>query len=392
MISDKLLTEYSYLVSARFEAINTRYIKLMANQIKEIGTLNATNIHRLEQMLKMNSNIEEINTLLAMESHRTLNELYKVYDMSGMSLYGDTLKYYTANGKIQVPFEQNSWIQNYLEGVKNLTASTFNNLSQTTTIFESYRNLVDTAIDTVATGQQDYQSVIRHYLNDNSLNNLVKSPDGGLRVQYTSGRTRRLDSAIRMNVLDGVRQVYNGIREQTGREFGADGVEISAHGLCAADHINIQGKQYSKIEFTKLNESLSRPISTCNCKHSIYPIVLGISKPAHSKEELKEYKYNSEQKFEINGKEYTKYEASQLMRKMETEMRYAKDRYIFGTECDMSDIADEAKEKLKLLRTKYNEVTNITGLEKRYDKAYVPGFKGIGNPKPKNIVLKPITS
>lgn len=392
MISDDLLTQYAYLVSSRFEAINTRYIKLMAEQIKDIGKLSPTNIHRLQQMLRMNSNIAEINDLLAKESGRTVQELYQVYDMSGMSLYDDTSKYYKANNKYQPDYRQNSWIQSYVEGVKNLTAGTFNNLSNTTTIFNSYRSLVDFAIDTVATGQQDYQSAIWEYMTNPNLDNLLKSPDGGLRVQYASGRTRRLDSAIRMNVLEGVRQINNGVREQTAKEFGADGVEISAHALCAEDHVDIQGKQFSNEDFVKMNSGLRRKISTCNCKHITYPILLGISHPTYTEEELQAYKNNSNQKFDIDGKEYTKYEASQLMRKIETEIRYAKDRYIFGESAGMKDIQDKATQRMKVLRAKYNQISNITGLEKKYERTFVPGYKGIGNPKPKDIVLKPISN
>ena len=115
MLSDSKLTDYSYIVAARFEAINTHYIKLMAKQIREIGQLSPSNIYRLQQMTKMQQNIDTINYLLAQETGRTLEELYQIYDMSGMSLYGDTYKLYTARGISQVPFEQNTTIQQYLE-------------------------------------------------------------------------------------------------------------------------------------------------------------------------------------------------------------------------------------------------------------------------------------
>jgi hypothetical protein len=41
----------------------------------------------------------------------------------------------------------------------------------------------------------------------------------GARVEYASGYTRRLDSAVRMNVLDGVRQLNQGVRKITGEQF-----------------------------------------------------------------------------------------------------------------------------------------------------------------------------
>ena len=96
MISSKDIEDYSYLVSARFEAINTHYLKLIAKQINEIGRLGPANLYRLQQMAKFNQNIAEINQLLAQETNRTLEELYQVYDMSGFSLYNDYADMYKA--------------------------------------------------------------------------------------------------------------------------------------------------------------------------------------------------------------------------------------------------------------------------------------------------------
>ena len=121
----------------------------------------------LKSIKQLDKEIEklEINTLLSQETGRTLNELYKIYDMSGMSLYGDTYDLYTAKGVKQVPFEENVNIQRYLESVKQLTANTFANMSNTTALYEPYRNLVDTAIDAVVSGVGAYNELIRAQLN-----------------------------------------------------------------------------------------------------------------------------------------------------------------------------------------------------------------------------------
>lgn len=386
MLSDSDLTDYSYIVSARFEAINTHYIKLMAKQIKEIGMLSPSNLYRLQQMTKMQQNIDTINYLLAQETGRTLEELYQIYDMSGMSLYNDTYTLYTAKGISQVPFAQNIKIQQYLKSVKQLTANTFINMSNTTALYEPYKNLVDVAIDAVVNGVSSYDEIIRAQLTDTSLSPLVRHADEGLRITYASGHTRRLDSAIRMNVLDGMREVNNGIREQVGKEFGADGVEVTAHALCAADHIDIQGRQFSKKEFEIVNESLRRKISTCNCKHATFPIILGISKPTYTDEELEDYKNNSEQKVTINGKEMTKYEATQVQRKVETEIRKAKDKAIFADAMGDTESVSIAKARVEALKKHYNNVSKQAGLTPKMDRTFVQGYMG-KQVKPKSIKL-----
>ena len=401
MLSDKLLTEYSYIVSSRFEAINSHYIKLMGEQIREIGLLSPSNLHRLEQMSKMGQNIDEINKLLAAESNRTVADLHKIYTASGISVYQNASKYYVANGVKQVPFAENKVIQEYLKALDKRTRGTFENISRTSAIDKDYRECVDVAIDAVANGVADYNSFIKM-----QCGGLL---DKGIMIEYASGVTRRLDSAIRMNVLEGVRQMNNAVRMQAGAEFGADGVEISAHALCAMDHIDVQGQQYALgsrdvtidgvtyESFDKLNGMLDRPISTMNCRHIIFPIVLGISEPAYTDEELDAYKQNSENKYDINlglnrkgnpiVKSFSRYEATQLMRKLETAMRYSKDSYISAEARGVQAEMEEANLQLMELQDKYKKIYEATELEPRWERAYVPGYNGSKQAIPKGIKL-----
>lgn len=386
MISEADLTDYAYIVSARFEAINTHYIKLMAKQIKEIGKLSPSNLFRLQQMSKMQQNIDSIEYMLAQETGKTLDELDKVLELSGLSVYKDAYELYVAHNRIQVPFKQNQNMISYIRSVQSLTHNTFMNMSNTTVIFEPYRNLVDVAIDAVTNGIDSYNNIIRKQLTDSTLQSNLRNADEGLKVTYASGLTRRLDSAVRMNVLEGVRQVNNGIREKAGEEFGADGVEVSAHALCARDHIDIQGKQFTKKEFEMRNEELRRHISTCNCKHYTFPIILGISKPTYTKEELKQYKANSEKPVNINGKEMTKYQATQAQRNMETAIRKQKDKYIFADTMGDTKMAEKIKNNINQLQSQYNSISQQAGLSPKMDRTYVPGYTG-KQVKPKSIKL-----
>ena len=387
MISESDLTDYAYIVSARFDAINTHYIKLMAEQIKEIGKLSPSNLFRLQQIAKMEQNIDAVEYLLAQETGKTLEELDKVLELSGFSVYQDAYDLYVAKNRIQVPFKQNQNMMNYLRSVQSLTHNTFINLANTTAMYEPYRNLVDVAIDAVTYGVDSYDSIIRKQLMDKTLQTSLRYADEGLKVTYSSGITRRLDSAVRMNVLDGIRQVNDGIREKTGEEFGADGVEVTAHALCAADHIDIQGRQFSKADFIRINESLQRRISTCNCKHSTFPIVLGVSQPAYTQQELQQYKANSEKTVNINGKEMTKYQATQAQRNMETAIRKQKDKYIFADTMGDTESANAIKENIKQLQTQYNYLSKQAGLSPKMDRTYVPGYTGTHQVQPKSVKL-----
>ena len=367
-----------------FEEINEEYIELMAKHVKDMGRLSATDMHRLEQMNKMDANISHINKKLRQQCNLTVLQLDKLYKESGLSLYDDMEMFYSAKGVKQVPFEQNRRIQEYIQSVDSLTYGTFENLSRTTAMSENYRKVVDRGVYAVSSGMENYQAAIRKAL--------VKASTDGMRVKYASGYTRRLDSAARMNILSGVRQVNLGIRQITGEQFGADGYEISAHGLCAEDHQPIQGKQFSKKEFNKLQASLARPIGTLNCQHTAYPIILGVSQPAYSDSELKDMLDYSNEKITLpNGKIVSRYEASQVMRNIETNIRYAKDSFIAGKASGDDVLMQKAKAKIKKNQEQYKKVCEASGLKPRTERMSVSGYRNMSI-KVSKTVKSPVSS
>ena len=106
----------------------------------------------------------------------------------------------------------------------------------------------------------------------------------------------------------------------------------TVHAGCAPDHLRYQGRQFSKRQFEKLQGELERPIGEYNCRHIAFPIILGVSRPAHTEQELGRLEEMSTRKLEFDGREYTQYEATQLQRKLETAMRQAKDRALLAKE------------------------------------------------------------
>lgn len=378
MLSDAELSKIATEYGMRFEAINVKYLELMGKHIREIGTLTASDVHRLQQMQKYGGNIKAINDMLSLECNRTSQELSSLYEKLMKEEYSHAKELYLYANGIQVPLHLNKRLQTFLESMKRLTAGTFNNLSRTTVIKKQYRDLVDTAVQAVATGTSDFNTEVR---------NAVKKNPVGARVEYASGYTRRLDSAVRMNVMEGVRQLNMRTREIMGEQFGADGYEVSAHALCAPDHMEIQGRQYAKgyeekivkgvtyQGYDSMNESLKRHIGTCNCKHYIFPIILGISHPTYSYEDLMTYKSYSESLIEVNGKHISRYQCSQVQRQLETKMRYQKDNIIFSRNAGLDDEVKSGEKRLKELQAKYRNVSNVSELSKQYNRTYVPGYK-----------------
>lgn len=377
MLTDKQISDIATEYGLRFEYINTEYLKLIGKHLKELGTLTPTDVHRLKQMAKTGANIKKINDMIAKECERTTKDLGKLYEKLLEEEYAYAKELYLYAKGIQIPLKLNKELQAHIKAIEKLTEGTFENLSKTTSISKQYRDIIDKAIKGVASGVENYDKMVK---------DVIKEYDVGARVTYESGYTRRLDSAVRMNVSDGIRQHYMGIRRIMGEQYGADGVEISAHALCAHDHVPIQGQQFAlgdgKVvdgvvydSFEEMNDSLVRSIGECNCKHFTFPILLGISGRAYTDEDLAEYRNYSNESIEIDGIKRGRYDWSQVMRQLETKMRYEKDKVIFYRAAGNGGEVNKAEKKLKELRKKYREVSKKTGLPKEYNRAYVPGYK-----------------
>lgn len=353
------------------ESLNNYIVQRICERIRKIGEIGATDAHRLRTAIEyagadleaiekevariMGMNQREVERLfeeVAEENIEFSNTYYKARDMDTLHGYKSrsALSSFVDAAKLQALDGTANTSNTYMIGFKRGT--------QIIPLREYYISAIDRAITYAQTGVVNYQSAIR-----STVKEMARS--GLRRLTWESGYSRRLDSSARMNILEGIRRLNGEMMEETGREFGADGVEISAHGLCAPDHRDIQGKQYSKEEFERLNRRLERPIGTLNCHHFVTPIVLGVSKPVYSRKELAEINRRSSERVEYKGQKMSRYEASQKQRKMETAIRYAKDERDAMVAAGDKLGATQARKKSAALSAEYKRFCEQVGLTPR---------------------------
>ena len=82
-------------------------------------------------------------------------------------------------------------------------------------------------------------------------------------------------------------------------------------------------------------------------------------------------KRRSEELIDIDGKKYTRYECKQLQRKIETKIRKLKDRKAALKAAGDDVGVRECNRKIRLLKDKYNEITQKAGLDPHYDRMSV---------------------
>lgn len=369
MLSERQLRALLALFEARMQGITDKYLALMGGHLKAIGGLKPSDVHRLTEMRRMGANVRTIQQDIARSAEANVADLAAVFGAVAAGDQEFAQQWFGGPPRIKGAPKNSTAIERVLKAQLRVTAQAFKNLSQTTIQSTAYREAVDVAIQTVQTGVTDYASAIRGALR--------AAGNGGLSVQYPSGLTRRLDSAVRQNVLDGVRSLNNDILGQLGNEYGADGVELSAHALCAEDHLPYQGRQFSRKAFEQLQASLPRPVGMWNCKHTIYPVVLGVSEPAHTPEELAAYARNSREAVEIDGRVKTRYEWTQEQRRTETAIRRQKDVANLAKASGDDVLRREAQSHINTLQEHYARISAGAGLTQQPERAAVAGFRRV---------------
>lgn len=355
------------------EYLNNYVISTICKRLYEIGQLKSSyDISQLKSALEYSIvDLKIIEKEVAKTTNKNIKEIEKIFEKVAMSSVNFANTYYKYRGMKELKsYKDNKKLVNLVNAIKNQTEKDYKNISKTYGFLTNgkYKNLrqqyiaiIDKGITAVTTGTMDYNTAIR-----NAVKSMLNS---GIRtVDFESGYSRRLDSQIRMNIMEGMRRLNMEMLDITSKEFGADGYEITAHGLCAPDHQHIQGNQYSKKEYQELNESLSRPIGTLNCKHIAIPIILGVSTPTYSDKELLKIVDKSNQEVIYNDKVYTRYEASQKQRKLETLIRKEKEKLqAFEVLKDNIQIK-KSKDKIKELTTLYKDFSKEVGLSLHMEK------------------------
>lgn len=396
MNNDKLELALERFVR-RFEEFNTKVLEEFGKTISKFDQLTPSQAHKLAQQLKNGRDLDKILADLERISELSRKDIEDLLEITAKENIAFANTYYEAKAMDKVSYETSKQFQNLVKAVEKTTKGEFTNLSKTTAlkllkdngkplylgIKKAYNEVIDRCVMAVSTGQYDYQKAMYSTIKQLSssgvrkvyYDNVGKKRQDGSIVKYPY--SRRLDSSVRMNILDGVRQVNIGIQEQVGKDFGSDGVEITAHSPCAPDHIFIQGNQYTKKQFEKINASLKRPIGTLNCTHFVFSIVLGVSSPNYTKKQLNQFKKESNEVIEYEGKKYTRYEATQVQRRLETKIRQQKDLQITSKASGNKEGVQTAQQNITSLTKKYKDFSEKAGLDTQMQRMRVVGFKRI---------------
>lgn len=437
MLSDEVLEKVIDRLIVRINQGNEYILKKMGESVKKIGTLTQTQAQQLSQIFKYGGDYEKIVQELAKLTNMNVADIYKIFEEVAKNDWQFAQQFYKYRGIKYIPFDENNALKKQVNAIAKITAEEYLNLARTSVmgyaiknskgqlvfrnIKQVYHELIDEAILNVSQGKETFDEVM--------YRKLKEIGESGLKVVYPTtyigkdGKEhhyiRRLDSAIRMNLKDGLRTLHNETQQQFGKEFGANLIEVSHHENPAPDHIDtVDGKQFAQInvlkkqirdgiekniklsdiegnrvkvngkwyeDFNYVNDNLKRPVGTLNCYHYTFAGILGITKPEYTEEQLEKSKKKNLDGFYYEDKHYTLYEGQQLLRKIELELRKAKDEQIIGKASNNARCVADAQTRITILNHKYKEVLKVSGLPSMLDRARVANYKRININKLKKI-------
>lgn len=387
-IRQALLDSVPEMIAERVNKANEYALKKLGANIKRIGKLSADDVRRVEELTRAGVDVIAIEREVAQRMDMTVKEVQALFEAAAVENIKSAHDAYIARGIKPPAFQTNDYMRRFVESYTARTAGEMKNLSQTTalriwserqkkftSLSEGYIDAIDQAVMNTALGVENYQDSMR--------DTLRHVGDKGLQtVDFASGVSRRLDTVVRANVLEGVRQINQGIQDRIGEEIGADGVEISVHEFCAPDHSDIQGKQLTKAEFEIWQAAHAYPkrqIGHLNCHHFAFSIILGVSVPNYTQSELDEIKARNAQGITYEGQHYSMYECTQIQRQLETAVRRYSDVKVMAESAGDEKLTAEMQGKIDKMMRKYNDFSAKANLRVKSERLNMYGYRSTKN-------------
>lgn len=251
---------------------------------------------------------------------------------------------------------------------------------------KAYQWALDNAVMQIQSSAINYNQAIK-----TAVKQLAES---GLKVvDYESGHRDSIDVAVRRAIMTGVNQICDQYTNQSAEYLETQYFEVSAHSGARdkpgaspwSSHKDWQGKVYYQSEsgesdplglYDDLVETTGYGyvdgLTGANCRHHKYPFIPGVSERTYTDEQLEHIDDGLGCTFD--GKTYTAYEATQMQRRIERQIRAQKKLRNAYKEAGLSEDAPAADIKLRRLNAEYSRFSKAAGLPEQRERTKVYGL------------------
>lgn len=369
MLTAEEIDDLMWPITNLYEEFNSTVICDIARRISKTGGVTATAALQAQRITESGLLYEELLDEVAKMTHMSKTELDKLFKAAGYKTMKFDDSIYTHAGLSPRPLHLSPAMTQVLTAGIEKTGGYVNNLCRTVPLAgqEAYIHATDIIHMQVSSGAMSYTQALRAQVKELAARGLTT-------VSYGK-HVDQMDVALRRATLTGVSQTCGKLQETRADEMDLDLVQVSAHIGARPSHQLWQGKVYSRKfptdeypDFvTETGYGTGPGLMGWNCRHTFYPYYYGISEDHYTKKELETYQNAT---VPYNGKDVQMYEATQIQRKMEREIRRWK------RECDALRAAnlDNTVEyaKMQQARAKLRDFTKQTGLIRQRERE---GFK-----------------
>lgn len=381
-----LTPEYLNLIEFNdvVELYNRLNIDITADIITRISTMDditAVSKKQMKILLQINgaevfNKALEKTSLLTRETKNALKLLFENMAKEDMQGYKELYKYRDKLFKLSENQYKilNQGLQQTNRLLKNMT-NTIAFQSQ-----QAYVNAVDEAYMKTVTGAFDYNTAI-----NTAVQRLA---DQGITLKDKLGRNVQLEVAVRRNVMSGIFQTGYNLNKDISIELGCNGYEVPAHLGARPSHAEEQGKQFAIDIKDAEKYGVGLWADVCelweeyNCRHKggIFGIILGVSEPVYTNNELEQLKNAT---VTLNGKQVPYYKATQIQRSYENNTRKTKRSIQILDKAGID--SSKQRSRLRQLQMKQTAFCKETGLKKDYSRMKIAKIKTNEQAKYKDV-------
>lgn len=317
-----MLTEQDFIKIEKqaigiYQNLELRIIEEIAARIANFGYANTVVLNDIKIVQEMGFLYQDIVRLVAEYNNTSYEKVAEIFNQAGAQTLKFDDKIYTEAGLNPLPINQSSSMVQILNSTIEKTAGNLQNLCMTTanTAQTQFYNAINLSYMEVSTGVKSYTQSF--------IDALKKIGQQGAVIEYPNGRKRSIESAVRTNIITGVNQTCGKMQEMRANEVGWDLMEITAHSGARPDHAKWQGKiislsgQRGYLSKRDIGYGEATGFKGINCRHDWYPYYKGSTR-TYTQNELNKWK---NEKVTYNGKKISKYDATQIQRRMERQIR-----------------------------------------------------------------------
>ena len=378
-----MLTEQDFIriekkANSIYNNLELQIIEEIATRIANFGYANMVVLNDLRIAQEMGYLYEDIVKLVAEYNNTTVEEVNKIFYEAGEKSLKFDDKIYKEAGLQPLPLKQSESIKQVMNVAIVRTAGNLQNLCMTTanTAQTQFYNSINMAYMEVSTGVKSYTQAI--------IDTIRNISSQGAVITYPSGAKRSLESAVRTNIVTAINQNCGKLQELRADEMGWDLMELTAHSGARPEHAHWQGKIVSRsgqkgyLSLRDIGYGEVTGFKGINCRHDWYPYYKGSTR-AYNNKQLKEWK---NEKVTYNGKKISKYDATQIQRKMERQIRQDKKdlraQQAVLTSKDKNIDIDQVQAEIRNIKAKQNnhnahldDLLNQTGLRKDINRLFI---------------------